>query len=183
MEVSCSQVRDEHQAMADSIKSFTRNSMMYASRHKQGREGMEMYAHKKGIGIEFVLSVMLRFTNQKVIPFLVMCISLIACLCHTPHTLWQVLMKLKVVIDKKKVEEIGLHIADNLAPKLYGESRGLCFLVFDNCDYFLKVKHIDTKKVGEMLHTVNWITVNLDHLDLDDCYGLGGLCPAPLNAC
>ena len=25
MEVSCSQVRDEHQAMADSIKSFTRN--------------------------------------------------------------------------------------------------------------------------------------------------------------
>ena len=159
--------------MEEKIKTFTSNIMEYDSRHNDGAEGKAKYLHMKGLKIELIIATIKRIQNFKVVPWITMAISLVAYLAHMPRLVWAVLMHFRPIVSRAAVEGFAEHMTDDIISDKYGVKTGMVFLVFDNCDYFLRIKYVDAQKKAEMLHTVNWITVNLDHLDLDPCMDSG----------
>jgi|TARA_B110001469_G_C9638271_1_gene320393 hypothetical protein len=113
---------------------------------------------------ELVLSLAARSVNMFVMPFLIICLSVMALKCGVAEDAWATLQSLNVVRSKTWITTFAQDVAVVLMHMALTDPdncQAVRFVVGDNCSYKSHIVHEHVDRAGEMLHTVNWLSVPL----------------------
>ena len=115
---------------------------------------------KKAFSTELYMSLAARTTSRDVIPFLLICLSLLALKSGVPEDTWLTLRFMGVLVNKEWITAFALDVSSQLVSRLRRKMHGCVrFVVGDNCDYQTRNVQEHTDKSGEYLHTINWLSV------------------------
>ena len=113
---------------------------------------------------ELVLSLAARSVNMFVTPFLVIRLSVMALKCGVAEDAWATLQSLNVFRSKTWITTFAQDVAVLLMHMVLTDPdncQAVRFVVGDNCSYKSHIVHEHVDRAGEMLHTVNWLSVPL----------------------
>jgi len=117
---------------------------------------------KRLFSTEMWLTLLARTKTQSLMPFLIICLGLLALKSGVPEDVWTVLSFLMIFPSKAWVTRFAKDVAHSLRERVHADvdvSWQLRFVVGDNCDYLTRNVHEHTERSGEYVHTVNWLTV------------------------
>lgn len=157
----CEQVDDEREAEVVRLGGDThlRQSEAAGSTESQDQPNL-----KSACQTELVLSLAARGVNMFIMPFLIICLSVMALKCGIAEDAWATLQSLNVLRCKSWTTEFAQDVAAMLMHKVLTDEdncQGVRFVVGDNCSYKSHIVHEHVDRAGEMLHTVNWLSVPL----------------------
>ena len=125
---------------------------------------VERKARKVAVATELWLCLAARTANQHVLPFLTICLSLLALQSGMSDDMWSVLRFMLVIHSKPWITRFAQDVYEKLRSELLSDEDvidNVRFVVGDNCDYHTRIVHEHTDRSGEYMHTVNWLTVPL----------------------
>lgn len=113
---------------------------------------------------ELWLSLVARASNMFVSTFMVIALSLMALKSSVGEEAWSVLQWLGVFRSKTWTASFARQVAARLRELIHRNelfSWRVRFVAGDNCSYLSRIVFEHTGRNGEMLHTINWVSVPL----------------------
>ena len=121
------------------------------------------HAVKRLTCVELILCILSRVRNQHVLPFMLICLSVLAYNHGLADNMWQVLGSMFVLFDKAWSEGFIADVATFVAIDPPGTNTNVRFVVFDNVSYTIKTTYQHAERgLGGLLHSVNWLSVPFD---------------------
>ena len=116
---------------------------------------------KLATSVELTLSILIRCQNIHVLPFLLVCLTLMLLKTGASHECWSILTYMHVAYSREWMEDFCKRVSDRIARDPPGTHEGVKFCVFDNCSYREHTTYQGADSNGGLLHTVNWLRVPL----------------------